>query len=57
MYRKSYCTSIGVDVGDDAVVSKMLWFYVKFFYVIGKALLGELSCKWTGLLLWIEVSQ
>ena len=36
--RKSYCTSPGVGV------SKMLKFYVKVFYVLGKALSGELSC-------------
>ena len=28
-------------------VSKMLKFYVKVFYVMGKALSGELSCMWT----------
>ena len=46
--RKSYCTTpgVGVGVGSAGVVGdcKMLKFYVKVFYVIGKALSGELSC-------------
>ena len=42
MSRKSYCTIPGVSVG--VGVSKMLKFYVKVFYVMGKALSGELSC-------------
>ena len=29
-------------------MDKMLKFYVKFFYVMGKALSGELSCMQTG---------
>ena len=40
MYRRRYCTTPGVGVG----VDKML----KFFKVLGKALTGELSCKWIG---------
>ena len=32
-----YCTTVGVGV------SKMLKFYIKVFYVMGKALSGELS--------------
>ena len=46
--RKSYCTTpgVGIDVGVGGCirVSKMLKFYVKVFYVMGKALSGELSC-------------
>ena len=42
--RKSYCTTpgVGVGVGGGVGVSKM--FNVKVFYVMGKALSGELSC-------------
>ena len=45
--RKSYCTTpgVGVDVGGGGGgggVSKK--FNVKVFYVMGKALSGELSC-------------
>ena len=48
--RKSYCTTpgvgigvgIGVGVGGGVGVSKK--FNVKVFYVMGKALSGELSC-------------
>lgn len=40
---KSYCTTPSVDAG----VSKMLKFLC--FYVMGKALTGELFCTWTGL--------
>ena len=40
--RKSCCTTLGVGVG--VGVSKMLTFYVQVFYVMGKALSGELSC-------------
>ena len=39
--RKSYCTIVGV--GGGGGVSKMLKFYIKVFYVMGKALSGELS--------------
>ena len=50
--RKSYCTTVGVGVGVGVGVvvavgvgiSKMLKFYVKVFYVMGKALSGKLSC-------------
>ena len=50
--RKSYCTSpgisvdvgIGIGVGGGIGISKMLKFYVKVFYVMGKALSGKLSC-------------
>ena len=35
---------VGVGVGGGVGVSKMLKFYVKVFYVMGKALSGELSC-------------
>ena len=40
--RKSYCTTPGVGVGIGVGVSKK--FKVKVFYVMGKALSGELSC-------------
>ena len=44
--RKSYCTTpgVGIGVGVGVGVSKMLKFYIKVFYVMGKALSGELSC-------------
>ena len=35
---------VGVSVGIGGGVSKMLKFYVKVFYVMGKALSGKLSC-------------
>ena len=35
-----YYPGVGVSIG----ISKMLKFYVKVFYVMGKALKGELSC-------------
>ena len=42
--RKSYCTTPGIGVGlDGGSISKCLSFFVKVFYVIGKALSGELS--------------
>ena len=43
--RKSYCTdgSGGVDV------SKMLKFYMKAFFMMGKVLTGEPSCNWADL--------
>ena len=41
--KKSCCTTVGVGVGGGVGVSKMLKFYVKVFYVMGKALSGELS--------------
>ena len=40
--RKSYCTTPGVGVGVGGGVSKK--FNIKVFYVMGKALSGELSC-------------
>ena len=42
--RKSYCTTpdVAVGVGGGVGVSKK--FNVKVFYVMGKALSGELSC-------------
>ena len=44
--RKSYCTTpgvgVGVGVGGGVGVSKK--FHVKVFYVLGRALSGELSC-------------
>ena len=46
MYRKS---SPSVGVGIVIIVSKMLKFYVKHFFVIGKALSGEISFIQTGL--------
>ena len=44
--RKSYCTTpgIGVGVGGGVGVSKK--FNIKVFYVMGKALSGELSYPW-----------
>ena len=46
--RKSYCTTtgvgVGVGIGGVVGVSKMLKFYVKVFYMMGKALSSELSC-------------
>ena len=51
MYRKSYCNTLvfGVGGGSGAGVgvSKMFKFYVEF-YVMGKALPGELSYTRTG---------
>ena len=48
VYRKSCCTIVGCGVVGGGV-SKMLKFYVKVFYVMGKALSGELSCLQTSL--------
>ena len=48
-FRESYGTAPGVDVG--VGISKMLKFYVKVFYVMGKALTGKLSCLVTALVL------
>ena len=42
IYKKSYCSDPSIGV------SKMLTFYVKVFYEMGKARSGELSCMWTG---------
>ena len=47
MYRESYCTTYGFSVGVDGCVSNSImlkFFAVKFFFVMGKALSGELSC-------------
>ena len=55
MQRKGYDTtpvSHGIGVG----VSKMLQFYVKVFYVMGKMLLGKLSCIGTGLIVIMVMS-
>ena len=45
MYRNSYCAAPSVGVGDGVSsgvsVSKMLKFYVKTFYVMGKGLSEE----------------
>ena len=49
LYRKSYCTIPGVGIGSLVCMDKMLKFYVKSFYLMGKVLSGELSCIWTGL--------
>ena len=45
-YRKSYYTTpgVGVGVGGGGGVSKMLKFIRESFYLMGKALSGELSC-------------
>ena len=43
MYRKSYCTTLGVSVG--VGISKLLRFYI----LKGNALTGKLSCFVTGL--------
>ena len=48
MYRKSYCTTPRVGGGGGSV-DKMLKFYIKSFYLMGKAITGKLSCTWTGL--------
>ena len=42
--RKSYCTTTGVSLCGGIDISRMLKFYVKVFYVMGKTLSGELSC-------------
>ena len=45
MYWKSYCTTPGAGIGvgvSGGGMDKMLKFYVKSFYVMGKALSGEL---------------
>ena len=53
MYCNSYCTtpSIGIGGGSSISSSKMLKFYVTVFYMVGKALSGELSCTQTYLML------
>ena len=44
--QEDWCTTpgVGVGAGIGGGVNKMLKFYAKVFYVIGKALSGELSC-------------
>ena len=43
MYRKSYCFSLIVGRGIGGVgISKIIKFYVKVFYVMGKGLSGNL---------------
>ena len=61
MYRKCYCTTPGIGIGSSVSISvsvgsgsgvgvdNMLKFYLTVFYVMGKALSGELSCLWTDL--------
>ena len=61
MYRKCCCTTprigiggsvgVGISVGSGSAVGvdNMLKVYLTFFYVMGKALSGELSCMWTDL--------
>ena len=39
-----YYPGVGVGVAGGVSISKMLKFYVKVFYVMVKALSGELSC-------------
>ena len=54
--QKNYCTTPGVSVGiggSGGDVDKMFKFNVKVFYVIGKALSGELSCMRTGLVVFL----
>ena len=48
MYRTSYCSTPGVGVGGGVRVDKMLDLRLSF-YVLGRALSGELSCTQTGL--------
>ena len=59
MHRKSCCATLGFGIGcggggigggGGCSVSKMLKLYIKVFYVMGKVLLGKLSCTWTGLI-------
>ena len=44
VFLKSYCTTPGVGVGIGGVVGVSKKFNVKVFYVMGKALSGELPC-------------
>ena len=50
MCRKSYCTTPGGGIGSGGGfgIRKMVEFYIKNFYVMGKLLLGKLSCTQTG---------
>ena len=52
MYMKRYCTTMGVGVGGCRGGSKSYSFTLKFFYVMGKGLSGELSFTWTCLVLF-----
>ena len=58
LYRKSYCTVPGIGICGGRDGSKMLKFYIKIFYVMGKALSGKLSCMWTSLVCgaWVLAS-
>ena len=50
----SYCTTLCVGIGGiggGISISKMLKFSAKVFYVIGKALSGEVSCMQLGLVI------
>ena len=54
-----FSTSFNTGVGHGSVgMDKMLKFYIKvfYFYVLGKGLSGELSCTWTGFVLYVCVS-
>ena len=61
MYRKSFCTSPGISIGGGVdvcgsiVVTKLFKLYVKVFHVMSKELSDELSCKQTGLAMFIVV--
>ena len=49
MNRNSYCTTLpSVGIGAAIGICKIFKFYVEDFYVMGKALIDELSCSWTG---------
>ena len=51
MYRKNYCTTPIVATTVEGAGDKMLNFYIEvFFYVVGKAMKGKLSCPGTGLM-------
>ena len=46
MFRKSYCTTSGIGIGVCGDISKMLKFYVKVLYMVGKAqLYVDKSCQ------------
>ena len=52
MYRKGFGTKIST-----GGVCKMLKFSLKFFYVMGKALSGMLSCMQTGMLSHLGLAE
>ena len=54
-FRKNYCTTLGSAPALALVLAKCLSFYIKVFYVMGKALTGELSCPVTGLVVLFTV--